>query len=187
MTVNSVEAFCQDISGIETSTGLRERQMKSKDFHWYSPILTPILAGCLADVVVRPHSVDELRTVVSAAVKRRLPITLRGGGTGNYGQAVPLKGGIVLEMTRLTQVLEVKPDHMRVEAGIVIRAALESALTTGQQLMMYPSTMQTATIGGYLCGGFAGIGSVKHGIIRDSGMIKSLKIMTVEEEPRSSK
>jgi FAD/FMN-containing dehydrogenase len=184
MTVNSVEAFCQDISGIETSTGLRERQMKSKDFHWYSPILTPILAGCLADVVVRPHSVDELRTVVSAAVKRRLPITLRGGGTGNYGQAVPLKGGIVLEMTRLTRVLEVKPGHMRAEAGIVIRAALESALTTGQQLMMYPSTMQTATIGGYLCGGFAGIGSVKHGIIRDSGMIKSLKIMTVEEEPK---
>jgi FAD/FMN-containing dehydrogenase len=49
---------------------------------------------------------------------------------------------------------------------------------------MYPSTMQTATIGGYLCGGFAGIGSVRHGVIRDSGMIKSLKVMTVEEEPK---
>src|SRR5262245_2592270 len=50
--------------------------------------------------------------------------------------------------------------------------------------MMYPSTMRSATIGGYLGGGFAGIGSVRHGIIRDSGMIQSLRIMTIEESPR---
>jgi FAD/FMN-containing dehydrogenase len=50
--------------------------------------------------------------------------------------------------------------------------------------MMYPSTMRSATIGGYLGGGFAGIGSVRHGIIRDSGMIQSLRVMTIEEAPR---
>ena len=50
--------------------------------------------------------------------------------------------------------------------------------------MMYPSTMKVATIGGYLGGGFAGIGSVRHGIIRDSGMIQLLKVMTLEESPR---
>jgi FAD/FMN-containing dehydrogenase len=44
--------------------------------------------------------------------------------------------------------------------------------------------MKVATIGGYLGGGFAGIGSVRHGIIRDSGMIQSLKVMTVEDSPR---
>jgi FAD/FMN-containing dehydrogenase len=184
MTVNIVEAFCQDIPGIEISTKLRDRQMKSKDYYWYSPILTPILADCVADVIVRPRSEEQLRLVVSAAVKRGLPITLRGGGTGNYGQAVPLKGGIVLDMTGLNRIMEVGSGYMRVEAGIPIRAALDSALTSGQQLMMYPSTMRTATIGGYLCGGFAGIGSVKHGIIRDSGMIKSLRILTVEEDPK---
>ena len=45
--------------------------------------------------------------------------------------------------------------------------------------------MKVATLGGYLGGGFAGIGSVRHGIIRDSGMIQSLKIMTLEEIPRT--
>jgi FAD/FMN-containing dehydrogenase len=184
MSANTVEAFCQDISGIDATTALRVRRMKSKDFHWYSPILTPVLADCLADVVVTPRHAEELKTVVSAAAKRSLPITLRGGGTGNYGQSVPLKGGIVLDMTRLNKVIEVSAGTIRAEAGIPIRAVLDAALATGQQLMMYPSTMQTATIGGYLCGGFAGIGSVRHGVIRDSGMIKSLKIMTVEEEPK---
>jgi FAD/FMN-containing dehydrogenase len=184
MTADTVEAFCQDISGVDASTGLRERQIKSRDFHWYSPILTPVLANCLADVVVRPRSEEQLRTVVSAAVKRGLPLTLRGGGTGNYGQSVPLKGGIVLDMTGLNQVVEVKPNSIRLQGGIPIRAALDAALASGQQLMMYPSTLQTATIGGYLCGGFAGIGSIRHGVIRDSGMIKSLKIMTVEREPK---
>lgn len=184
MSPNTVEAFCQDIPGIDASTALRVRQMKSRDFHWYSPILTPALADCLADVVVTPRSLGELSTVVAAAAKRRLPITLRGGGTGNYGQSVPLQGGIVLDMTRLNKIIGVEPGAVRAEAGIPIRSVLDAALATGQQLMMYPSTMETATIGGYLCGGFAGIGSVRHGVIRDSGMIKSLKIMTVEEEPK---
>ncbi len=73
---------------------------------------------------------------------------------------------------------------IRVQSGAFIQTALAAALASGQQLMMYPSTMRVATIGGYLGGGFAGIGSVRHGIIRDSGMIQSLKVMTVEESPR---
>src|SRR5258707_10023169 len=113
-----------------------------------------------------------------------MPLTIRGGGTGNYGQSVPLQGGVLLDMTGFNKVMAVQPGSIRVQAGAVIGAALEAALASGQQLMMYPSTMRSATIGGYLGGGFAGIGSVRHGIIRDSGMIQSLKIMTIEETPR---
>jgi len=182
--MNAVEQFCHDISGVYASTDLRERQIKSKDFHWYSPILTPQLGGCLADVVVRPQSEDDIRKVVSAAVKNGIPITIRGGGTGNYGQAVPLKGGIVLDMTGFNQVVEVAPGSVRVQGGAYVKATLDAALATGQQLMMYPSTMTSATVGGYLGGGFAGIGSVKHGIIRDSGMILALKVMTIEADPK---
>jgi hypothetical protein len=73
-----------------------------------------------------------------------------------------------------------------VQARALIQTALEASLATGQQLMMYPSTMKFATIGGYLGGGFAAIGSVRHGIIRDSGMIQSLKIMTLHRLPLNS-
>jgi FAD/FMN-containing dehydrogenase len=180
-----VEQFRQDIGNVVSTTDERQLRLKSRDFHWYSPILTPQLQNCRADIVVAPQSEQEIETVAAAAARRRIPLTVRGGGTGNYGQSVPLKGGIVLDMTRYDKVMAVTPGSIHVQAGAFIASALEAALATGQQLMMYPSTMKSATIGGYLGGGFAGIGSVRHGIIRDSGMIQSLKIMTLEEQPRT--
>ena len=179
-----IEQFRRDIGGVSSTVDERQIRQKSHDFHWYSPILTPQLQSCLAEVVVAPKSEAEIAAIVTAAVRHRVPLTLRGGGTGNYGQSVPLKGGAVVDMTGFNQVLAVEPGRIRVQSGIVIGAALEAALASGQQLMMYPSTMRSATIGGYLGGGFAGIGSVRHGIIRDSGMIQALKIMTIEETPR---
>ena len=179
-----VEQFCRDIGDVGSTVDERTRRQKSHDFHWYSPILTPQLQNCMADVVVQPQSEAEIAAVVTAAVKHRIPLTVRGGGTGNYGQSVPLKGGVLVDMTGFNKVTAVEPGSIRVQAGAVIHTALEAALASGQQLMMYPSTMRSATIGGYLGGGFAGIGSVRHGIIRDSGMIQSLRIMTIEERPR---
>ncbi|HEY7247914.1 MAG TPA: FAD-binding oxidoreductase [Xanthobacteraceae bacterium] len=179
-----VEQFRRDIGNVASSIDERQLRMKSRDFYWYSPILTAQLQDRRADVAVQPRTEQEIGTVAAAAARHRIPLTVRGGGTGNYGQSVPLEGGIVLDMTRYDKVEEVKPGRIRVQAGALIHTALEAALATGQQLMMYPSTMKSATIGGYLGGGFAGIGSVRHGIIRDSGMIESLRIMTLEESPR---
>jgi hypothetical protein len=179
-----VEQFRQDIGNVSSTVDERQLRQKSHDFHWYSPVLTPQLQNCLADVVVQPRSEEEIAAVVVAAVKHRIPLTVRGGGTGNYGQSVPLKGGVLVDMTGFNKVTAVESGSIRVQAGAVIGTALEAALASGQQLMMYPSTMRSATIGGYLGGGFAGIGSVRHGIIRDSGMIQSVRIMTIEEPPR---
>src|SRR5215469_12357387 len=179
-----VEQFRQDIGTVSSTVDERQLRQKSHDFHWYSPVLTPQLQNCLADVVVAPRSEEEIAAVVVAAVKHRIPLTVRGGGTGNYGQSVPLKGGVLVDMTGFNKVTAVESGSIRVQAGAVIGTALAAALQSGQQLMMYPSTMRSATIGGYLGGGFAGIGSVRHGIIRDSGMIQSIRIMTIEEPPR---
>ena len=162
-----VEQLRQDIGNVSSTVDERQIRQKSHDFHWYSPVLTRELQNCLADVVVQPKSEDEIAAVVTAAVRHRIPLTLRGGGTGNYGQSVPLKGGVLLEMTGVNKIVAVEPGSIRIQAGAVIHSALEAALASGQQLMMYPSTMRSATIGGYLGGGFAGIGSVRHGIIRD--------------------
>jgi FAD/FMN-containing dehydrogenase len=184
VTKTLVEQLRHDIGIVSSTVDERQIRQKSHDFHWYSPVLTRELESCMADVVVQPISEDEIATVVTAAVRHRIPLTLRGGGTGNYGQSVPLKGGVLLDMTGINKILAVEPGRIRIQAGAVIHSALEAAFASGQQLMMYPSTMRSATIGGYLGGGFAGIGSVRHGIIRDSGMIQSLRIMTIEEAPR---
>jgi FAD/FMN-containing dehydrogenase len=89
---------------------------------------------------VQPQSEEEIEAVAAAAARRRIPVTVRGGGTGNYGQSVPLKGGIVLDMTRYDKVIAVEAGSIRVQAGALIASALAAALATGQQLMMYPST-----------------------------------------------
>jgi FAD/FMN-containing dehydrogenase len=104
-----IDQFRQDIGAVTWTTDERQRRMKSRDFHWYSPILTPQLANCLADIVVQPRTEDEIASVAAAAARRRIPLTLRGGGTGNYGQSVPLKGGIVLDMTGFDKVVAVEP------------------------------------------------------------------------------
>ena len=181
-----VEQFRQDIGQVSSTVDERQIRQKSHDFHWYSPVLTPQLQNCMADVVVEPRSEDEIAAMVAAAVKHRMPLTLRGGGTGNYGQSVPLKGGVLVDMTGFNKVVAVEPGSIRVQSGTVIGSALEAALASGQQLMMYPSTMRSATIGGYLGGGFAGIGSVRHGIIRDSGMILSLRSHDHRGDPADS-
>jgi len=179
-----VAQFRRDIGNVDSTVDERQIRQKSHDFHWYSPVLTPQLQHCMADVVVQPRSEEEITAVIAAAVKQRIPLTVRGGGTGNYGQSVPLKGGVLVDMTGFNKIVVVEAGSIRTQAGATIGAALEAALASGQQLMMYPSTLASATIGGYLAGGFAGIGSVRHGIIRDSGMIQSLRIMTIEESPR---
>ena len=70
------------------------------------------------------------------------------------------------------------------QAGACLETVLEAVRATGQQLMVYPSTMSIATVGGFIAGGSAGIGSVRHGILRESGTMRALRIVTLEEEPR---
>src|SRR5712691_8000638 len=102
-----VEQFRQEIGSVSSTVDERQLRQKSHDFHWYSPVLTPQLENCLADVVVTPQSEADIAAVVAAAVKHRVPLTIRGGGTGNYGQSVPLQGGALLDMTGFNKVTAV--------------------------------------------------------------------------------
>ena len=88
-------AFLADIAGIEATTELIEVKRKSRDYFWYSPILYAQLKDETADVVVTPKSEDDVIRVAAACARHRIPLTVRGGGTGNYGQCVPLEGGVV--------------------------------------------------------------------------------------------
>ncbi|MCG3056074.1 FAD-binding protein, partial [Escherichia coli] len=80
------------------------REKLSKDYYWYSPVLYEQLKNKIADCAIAPTSIDELQRIVSFAVKNKVPITPRGAGTGNYGQAIPLQGGIVIDLTKLDRI-----------------------------------------------------------------------------------
>ena len=126
-----VEQFRHDIGTVSSTVDEREIRQKSHDFHWYSPVLTPQLQNCMADVVVQPQSEEEIAAVVTAAVKHRIPLTVRGGGTGNYGQSVPLKGGVLLDMTGFNKVMAVEPGNIRVQGGAVIRQSARGGFGIG--------------------------------------------------------
>jgi FAD/FMN-containing dehydrogenase len=83
--------FMADIADVPTITEAALIRQKSRDFYWYSPILKEQLRGRFGDVVVCPRSEADVLLVARACVRHRVPLTVRGAGTGNYGQAVPLE------------------------------------------------------------------------------------------------
>ena len=134
--------------------------------------------------MARPKTEDEIRAVVAACAQRRVPITVRGSGTGNYGQCMPLHGGVILDLSAYNQLLWVQAAaSARAQAGIRMmemdrrtqqafaaanagsvqdaghaqNAAPGSGSGIGWELRCVPSTFRSATLGGLYGGGFGGV------------------------------
>jgi FAD/FMN-containing dehydrogenase len=176
--------LARDLSDLETSATEADRQRAGSDYHWYSPVLAERLQGRWPALVVRPRSVQEVLRVAAACVRHRVPITVRGGGTGNYGQCVPLFGGVSLDITALNDVLHIERGWASVQAGVLMHELNRVARTSGQQLCMWPSTERIATIGGFIAGGHSGIGSIRHGILADPGNVRRLRVVTLQDPPQ---
>ena len=159
-------------------------RQKSRDFFWYSPVLNRQLRECSAQAVVSPRDEADVVRVAAACFRHRVPITARGGGTGNYGQAVPLRGGVVLDMTALDRIEWQHPGTLRVGPGRKMIDIDRDTRPNGWELRMHPSTKRTATIGGFVGGGSGGIGSVTWGGLREPGNVAAARIVTMEAEPR---
>ena len=174
------------VSDLEIYQKTSDLKRLSKDFFDYSPILIKELKDCLADIVVRPLSVEAIIIVAQMCNKYSIPLTLRGSGTGNYGQCVPLKGGVVMVMSGLRKIrnFDSKTGEITVEAGCLLRDINDELIEHGRQLRLLPSTWRSASIGGFISGGSGGIGSVRWGFLRDPGHLQALEIITTENPPR---
>jgi len=181
----SIDKLLADLGSIPVLTDRALVRQKSRDFYWYSPVLKRQLDKLSAEAVVLPRSEEEVVETIAAAVARRVPVTVRGAGTGNYGQAMPLRGGIVLDLSSLDQPIELRNGSATVQAGIKC-IDLDAAATqaVGQEMRLHPSTRRTATVGGFIAGGSGGIGSLTWGLLRDTGNILSVRVVTAEDKPR---
>jgi FAD/FMN-containing dehydrogenase len=123
----------------------------SKDFYWYSPVLRKQLDGKLGDAVVQPLSAAEIQKLLHYCYANNFAVTARGAGTGNYGQAVPLEGGIVLDLSRMDRIEEILPEGVAVcQPGVRLGDLENEARKAGWELRCYPSTIIKASVGGFL-------------------------------------
>jgi FAD/FMN-containing dehydrogenase len=160
-------------------------QRLSRDFYWYSPILKKQLDDKTAELALQPINVEEIQRILALCYERNIPVTTRGAGTGNYGQAVPLHGGVVLDLVNMDRIEAITPDGVAICQPNVRLGTLEAtAREQSFELRCYPSTIVKASVGGFLGGGSGGVGSVAHGGLRDFETVRAIEVVTMEPEPR---
>ncbi|WP_095204101.1 FAD-binding oxidoreductase [Mesorhizobium carmichaelinearum] len=181
-----VSALKRDLDGLKLDDNPAIVQQKSRDFYWYSPVLKQQLDHVTGDLIVTPKTEAELIRVLAACHRHGVPVTPRGSGTGNYGQAMPLSGGVVLNLAEMNEIKSVAPGRVVTGPGAVL-ADIDKATRahSGQELRLSPSTYNTASIGGFIAGGSGGVGSINFGGLRDFGNVLRLRVVTMEAEPKA--
>jgi FAD/FMN-containing dehydrogenase len=178
------KAFTQALDGIRVITNTKQVQKLSQDYYHFSPILQPMLAAKFGKIVVQPVTESEVIQVAATCVKHRVPLTVRGAGTGNYGQCIPLEGGVILDMSLMTTIEWFTPGIAAVQPGVKLADIDRATRSIGWEIRMAPSTYRTATIGGFIGGGSGGIGSITYGQLRDRGNLRAVKVVTLEDQPQ---
>jgi hypothetical protein len=135
----------------------------------YSRNVDPAFPDRWADMIVRPETTQEVSEIVKIANKYKIPMVPRGGGADLVGGSVT-EGGILIDLTRMNQIVEInKMDfYCEVECGItwgeLVSELHKKGLTTG---VLGPGSGFSATIGGGLSNSTAGFGSTKYGVVPD--------------------
>jgi FAD/FMN-containing dehydrogenase len=147
----------------------------STDGSHLSPVIRSQFPLGRAQLVAYPTSSEQIAAVVGAAVRHGVPITPRGLGTANYGQTLPMAGGLVLDMSRAREIVEIGEGFITCEPGVRMSAIESAAEQTRQQVLMYPSSVYS-TVGGFVSGGSGGTGSIEHGMLH-SGFVTAIDVV----------
>jgi len=129
------------------------------------------------DYIVQPGNVEEISAIMEIANKYRIPVIPFGGGSGTQGGALPIYGGIIVDLKRLDKILEIDEKSLTVtaEAGIIL-SQLEWVLNDkGLTLPHYPASANCATLGGCLAPRGTGTTSTKYGKAED--MVLNMEVV----------
>ena len=156
---------------------LEQRRALSRDDGIRPPRLWPLTGRTIADGVVWPDSEQEIVEVVQFARAEGIPLVARGGGTAAAGGAVPTDGGLVVDLGRLSGVVEIGDDgdecapgeHLvDVCAGTLWSSVMFALDRHGLAPRLYPTSAPVSTVGGWLAQGGAGVGSFAFGWINQN-------------------
>jgi alkyldihydroxyacetonephosphate synthase len=121
------------------------------------------------DVVAVPRDDEGVAAALRIAAEHRLPVVPWGGGSGTQGGAVPVRGGIVIDLRGLDRIVEIDERSLTVtaEAGVNGRALERELNQRGLMLPHYPASAEWATVGGYVAARGSGVLSTRYGKIED--------------------
>ncbi len=116
-------------------------------------------------VVTDKHQIEAIMTHCN---QEKIPVTVRGSGTGLVGACVPIHGGVLLDMSKLNKIIELDPLNMtlRVEPGVLLMDIAEYVEKQGFLYAPDPGE-KSATIGGNIATNAGGMRAVKYGVTRD--------------------
>lgn len=128
------------------------------------------------DIVVRVKSTDEVSKIAKYAYDNDIVMTVRGSGTGLVGACVPVRGGIVIDMSLMNNILELDEENLTVttEPGVLLMELSKFAEENG---FFYPPDPgeKSATIGGNISTNAGGMRAVKYGVTRD--YVRALEVV----------
>ncbi len=160
----------QQMFGSSVSFDETERRVYSHGIEAAPKLIRPMVGGATADAVVQPVNLAQLIGLVLWANHNRIPLTPSAKATSRYGGVLPAKGGLIVSMVRMNQLLEIDKAGMnvRVQPGVVWQQLEESLEKEGLSLRNYPSSAPFSTVGGWLAQGGVGYGSYEFGHFRDN-------------------
>lgn len=123
----------------------------------------------IPDLVIHPHSTEHVSNVLSIANKHDIPICTRGPGSVLSGGAVPIKGGIALDMKNMNRIVELNPRDLTVtvEPGVVTKNLQDEVAKSCLFYPPEPGNVGFSTIGGNVAECTGGMTGMKYGVTRD--------------------
>lgn len=123
----------------------------------------------IPDVVVFPETIEEVQSILKFANIHKIPVIARGAGTNLVGACIPLKGGIVINFTKMDKIIEINKTNMTatVQAGVVLGNLQNSVRELGLFFPPDPSNLKVSTIGGAIAQSAGGPKTFKYGTTKD--------------------
>ncbi|MDD3314032.1 MAG: FAD-binding oxidoreductase, partial [Syntrophaceticus sp.] len=136
----------------------------------------------LPDLIARPHTTSQVQEIVKLANEHRFPIVPRGAATGLSGGSLPVKGGVVVDLTGMNKILEIDEDNLVavVEPGVITYQVQQAVEEKGLFYPIDPGSLKTSTIGGNVAECAGGPRAFKYGVTRD--YVLGLEVVTPEGE-----
>jgi D-lactate dehydrogenase (cytochrome) len=152
------------------STGQSNRELHLHDI---SPHYGTLPAG-----IIWPYTTEEVSAILFWCYDNDVPVTPWGAGTSTEGNPVPTRGGLVIDLTRMDKILEIRPADLQVDVQPGVLRKELNRRTGRHGLFFPPDPGADATIGGMIANNASGVQTVKYGATKDYVMKLTMVLPT---------